>query len=155
MCPECYEVKTTSKQSESDSNSATQSLTNFQVLPNITTSSPNSLLTNTISYPNNDMLFVISLDFIFQCPASFMNNKAVGYDSISNEMITNSPAAILDVLQKFINFYLKKHLTPNSWFQDLVNPIFKDSERNDPNNYRGICIFSALLKQTAALLSKI
>ena len=81
------------------------------------------------------------------------HGKSVGYDSISNEMITNTPDAILDLLLKFINVCLKKHLIPNSWCQDLVNPICKDSDRNDPNNYRGICVSSALLKIICSMLN--
>ena len=48
------------------------------------------------------------------------HGKSVGYDSISNEMITNSPDAILDLLLKFINVCLKKHLIPNSFKNYLL-----------------------------------
>ena len=65
--------------------------------------------------------------------------KAVGHD------------AILELLLKIIN--RMKHLIPKSWCQDLVNPIFKDDDRNDPNNYRGICTLSALLKIICSMVN--
>ena len=88
---------------------------------------------------------------------SVINNmkdgKAMGSDSTSNEMIKNSPEIILDILFKFVNLCLKKYLVPKSWCLDLLNPIHKEGNTNDPNNYRGICISSALLKIICSLLN--
>ena len=80
-------------------------------------------------------------------------NKAEGIDSISNEMIKNSPKEILDLLHKFLNLCLDKSLIPKSWCKDILSPILKDGDRNDLNNYRGICISSALLKILCTLLN--
>ena len=79
--------------------------------------------------------------------------KAEGFDSISNEMIKNSPKEILDLLHNFLNLCLDKSLIPKSWCKDILSPILKDGDRNDPNNYRGICISSALLKILCTLLN--
>ena len=81
------------------------------------------------------------------------NGKADGNDSILNEMIKNSPRMILDILFKFTNLCLKKSLIPKSWCLDLLNPIHKEGSKDDPNNYRGICISSALLKIICSLLN--
>ena len=70
----------------------------------------------------------------------------------SNEMIKNSPKPILDILNKFINLCLHKSFIPSSWCLDLISPFYKDGTHNDPNNYRGICISSALLKIICTLL---
>ena len=75
-------------------------------------------------------------------------NKAEGLDMISNEMIKNSPKPILDILNKFINLCLHKSFIPSS----LISPFYKDGTHNDRNNYRGICISSALLKIICTLL---
>ena len=88
---------------------------------------------------------------------SVINNmkdgKAMGSDSISNEMIKNSPEIILHILFKFVNLCLKKYLVPKSWCLDLLNPIHKEGNTNNPNNYRGICISYALLKIICSLLN--
>ena len=81
------------------------------------------------------------------------NDKAEGFDSIFNEMIKNSPSVILDLLFKFVNLCLHKSLVPQSWGMEIINPIHKDGNLNDPNNYRGICISSALLKILCSLLN--
>ena len=37
-------------------------------------------------------------------------------------------------------------MTPVSFCTELITPIFKGGLKDDPNNYRGICISSALTK---------
>ena len=81
-----------------------------------------------------------------------MNDKTVGSDSILNEMLKNSPSCVLDLLLRFINLCLNKTLVSQSWCFDMINPMFKDGDMNDPDNYRGICISSALLKVLCMLL---
>ena len=81
------------------------------------------------------------------------NDKAVGFDLISNEMLISSPKDILMLIFKFTNLCLSKTLVPEAWCRDLINPIFKEGSMDDPNNYRGICISSALLKIITSLLS--
>ena len=80
------------------------------------------------------------------------NNKAVGSDSICNEMLKNSPDKILSVLLNFINLCLRHSLIPRTWTMELITPVFKDGSLDNPNNYRGICISSVLLKIVCSLL---
>ena len=81
------------------------------------------------------------------------NCKAAGFDGLPNEILKNSPKVIHLLLLKFINLCLTKCLITQSWCKELINPIFKDGLLNDPNNYRGICISSALLKIICSLLN--
>ena len=85
--------------------------------------------------------------------AKLKNKKAEGSDSICNEMIKNAPCVILDLIHKFINLCLQKSLVPRSWSMGLISPIHKNGSISDPNNYRGICISSALLKIICILLN--
>ena len=68
-------------------------------------------------------------------------------------MIKNAPSVILDILHNFVNLCLLKSLVPRAWSVGLITPIHKDGSINDPNNYRGICISSALMKITCMLLN--
>ena len=68
-------------------------------------------------------------------------------------MIKNSPKIIVDLLFNLVNLCLEKSLIPKSWCLDLINPIHKEGCKDDPNNYRGICISSALLKIICSLLN--
>ena len=60
-------------------------------------------------------------------------------------MINNSPANLLDLIRKFANLCLDKSPVSETVCYD-INHIFKDGSRNGPDNYRGICISSAILK---------
>ena len=47
--------------------------------------------------------------------------------------------------------YTNYYLTPIT-IQDLIQPIFKSGNKNDPNNYRGICLSSSILKLITSLI---
>ena len=79
-------------------------------------------------------------------------NKAEGYDSILNEMIKHAPPIILDLVLKYINLCFDKSLISQSWCLDIITAIHKEGSTDDPNNYRGISISSALLKLVSSLL---
>ena len=81
------------------------------------------------------------------------NKKAEGFDSISNEMIKNAPTIILDLIHRYVNLCLDKSLISRTWCLGIINPIHKDDNRNDPSNYRGICISSVFLKIICSLLN--
>ena len=72
------------------------------------------------------------------------NGKAEGNDSISNEMIKNSPKIIIDLVFNFINMCLEKALIPKSWCLDLINPIHKEGNKDNPNNYWGLCLIKII-----------
>ena len=59
----------------------------------------------------------------------------------------------MDLLINFINLCLEKSLIPKSWWLELINPIHKEGSKDDPNNYRGLCISSTLLKIICSLLN--
>ena len=84
---------------------------------------------------------------------SLKNKKAVGYDSISNEMIKHSPDIILNLINRFMNLCLEKSLIPNSCTYELISLIHKKGDERDLANYRGICVSSALLKILCSLLN--
>ena len=81
------------------------------------------------------------------------NNKAEGYDSISNEMIKHSPPVIQNLILKYLNLCFEKSLISQHWCFDLISTIHKEGSIHDPNNYRGISISSALLKIVCSLLN--
>ena len=54
--------------------------------------------------------------------------------------------------ESFTSFY-KPLFETQSWCFDVISPTHKDEPVNDPKNYRGICISSALLKIVCSLLS--
>ena len=53
---------------------------------------------------------------------------------------------MLPVHHKLFNIVLNLGIVNKNWFSGLITPIFKSGVRNDPSNYRGICVSSCLGK---------
>ena len=53
-----------------------------------------------------------------------------------------------------MNLCLEKALVPKSWSMELISLIHKKGDKNDLNNYRGICVSSPLLKILCAMLNE-
>ena len=43
---------------------------------------------------------------------------------------------------------------PDIWCQGLITPIYKSGDKNDPTNYRGICVSSCLGKLFCSILNQ-
>ena len=69
-------------------------------------------------------------------------------------MIKNSPNCLLDLILDYINLCLQKSLVSETICYDLITPIFKEGDKSNPDNYRGICISSAILKLITSLISE-
>ena len=67
-------------------------------------------------------------------------------------MLKHAPPTILDILLKYINLCLEKSLISQQWCLDIITAIHKEDNINDPNNFRGISISSALLKFVCSLI---
>ena len=53
---------------------------------------------------------------------------------------------------KLFNAVLSSGTMPQTWCGGLITPIFKSGTKNDPLNYRGICISSCLGKLYCSIL---
>ena len=80
------------------------------------------------------------------------NNKAEGYDSISNEMIKYASINVLGLLHCFINL-LGKISDTTIWMFRYYKSHLQEGSQDDLSNYRGICISSVLLKIICSLLN--
>ena len=52
-----------------------------------------------------------------------------------------------------MNLILKTTVVPKSWCLGIITPIHKEGTRDDPDNYRGICIGSALMKVLSNMMN--
>ena len=68
------------------------------------------------------------------------NNKS----AFSDKMIKVSLQEMMSAYLKFFNSILTSGIMPNTWCRGLITPIYKSGGRNEPSNYRGICVSSCL-----------
>ena len=83
---------------------------------------------------------------------SFKNNKSSSFDQISNEMLKTGGKIISDSFLFLFNNILDVSCYPSLWKTDILNPIHKSNEKNNPNNFRGIALASCFGKLFTKLL---
>ena len=105
--------------------------------------------------PTNIMLNAkITKEELIRIIKSLKKGKAVGNDRIANEFLQVCPDKILDTLLDYLNLNLEVGKTCADWCIGIISLIHKDGPRDDPNNYRGICVMNALLKVLCTLLNE-
>ena len=52
-----------------------------------------------------------------------------------------------------LNLMYTKHLVPKNKNLGVITPVHKDGPKDDPDNYRGICISSALTKLLCTMMN--
>ena len=71
--------------------------------------------------------------------------KAAGLDRIQTEFLKAAPKRIREVLLRLIDTIFTSNIVPKGWCIGILNLIHKEGSKDNPDNYRGICISSALL----------
>ena len=74
------------------------------------------------------------------------NNKACSFDRISNEMLKTGGKILKSAFLRLFNSIQASSFYPTLWKKDILHPIHKSDEKNDPNNFRGITISSCFGK---------
>ena len=59
----------------------------------------------------------------------------------------------MDVLVKFFNALFNRGIYPDSWTESIILPVFKKSNQNDPNNYRGISLCDTSSKLYSSIIN--
>ena len=77
---------------------------------------------------------------------SLNNTKAVGYDSISTDIIKASACIIAPILDHIITNSLNQGIFPDKLKYAIVKPLYKKGDRKDPNNYRPITLVPIISK---------
>lgn len=86
----------------------------------------------------NELYYTITESEIVKAISKIKLNKSPGLDNITNNMIKNSQTTLLQCFMKTFNACLS-----NGTYPAL---LYKSKDMNDPNNYRGLTITSAIGK---------
>jgi hypothetical protein len=104
--------------------------------------------------PNDQINHEITLGEIIRVTNKLKSKKAVGIDSIPNEVLKSTETRVL--LVHLFNACFDKGILPNTWRLATVYPIpknFTDDKRN-PMTYRGISLLSTVSKVYTGLLNE-
>ena len=80
------------------------------------------------------------------------NNKASSFDRISNEMLKTSGKILKNAFLRLFNSIRVSSFYPSLWKKDILYPIHKSEEKDDPDNFRGISITSCFGKLFTRML---
>ena len=82
------------------------------------------------------------------------NRKAVGIDSIPNEVLKNDH--VKTVLYKFFQGCFDTGWTPSVWLRVIISPIYKGAhlDPHQPTNYRAVSLLSCVSKVYTYVLSR-
>ncbi|KAK3085731.1 hypothetical protein FSP39_007899 [Pinctada imbricata] len=81
------------------------------------------------------------------------NNKAKGFDDISNEYITHSINIFMPLYVKLFNLILNTGKIPKAWGYGIIYPIYKKKgDPKNPESYRPITLTSALGKVFTSII---
>ena len=68
-------------------------------------------------------------------------------------MIKTSSEFIKYFLEEVFNLILKSGVFPTSWSNGIITALHKSGNKDDPSNYRGICISSCFGKLFCSILN--
>ena len=90
---------------------------------------------------------------ILEAVKKLKNGKAVGSDGVSNEMVKYSITNTLPTLLSILNKIYSSSEYPKQWGEVMIHNIYKSGDPQDPFNYRGISIGSALAKLFSTIMN--
>ena len=105
------------------------------------------------SHKSNSMLNrEIDYDEVLKCARKLKVQKAVGIDSIPNELLKQSGVHIL--LYKLFDLF-KCGIMPTMWLKGIITPIPKGAGKDPyvPLNFRGITLLSCVVKVYTSMLN--
>ena len=95
-----------------------------------------------------DMIYMnepISMNEVMRVIQNVKMKKAVGFDSIPNEVIKNN-RDVISILHMFFNHCFTLGIVPDIWNKAIISPIPKGADKNPylPLSYRGISLLSCI-----------
>ena len=107
---------------------------------------------NNIDFDLNELNEPFLLEELSEALKGLKNNKSSSFDTISNEMLKTGGKFLKGAFLKLFNSIQSSSFFPTIWKKDILHPIHKSDEKNDPNNFRGIAISSCFGKLFTKLL---
>ena len=81
------------------------------------------------------------------------NGKAAGDDGCINEILKQGGEEMVNSLVILFRKIWKEEKIPVDWARGVIVPIFKDGERKNVDNYRGITLLSVVGKLYTSIIN--
>ena len=96
---------------------------------------------------------VFTMEELLSAIYKLKNKKAAGVDRLLSEFLKASPEAVHKLILRLLNKMYTTHLVPKDKCLGIITPLHKEGPKDDPDNYRGICISSALTKLLSTMMN--
>ena len=103
---------------------------------------------------NNETGKQITLAEVQKIVKRLKNGKAAGTDKIVNEILRYGGDNMNQALWQLCKLMFEKEKVPDEWLEGIIFPIYKDSDRRDPLNYRGITLLSVVSKVYTSIINE-
>ena len=94
-----------------------------------------------------------TLEELLNAIRKLKNKKAAGMDKLTSEFFKASPEVIHKLILRLINLMYTANTVPKDKCMGIITPLHKEGPKDDPDNYRGICISSALTKLLSTMMN--
>ena len=98
------------------------------------------LIKDDVDSLENELCEPISASELSSALKDLKNNKASSFDGFSDEMLKSCGNIVKDAFLHLFNAIRVTSLYPSLWKKDILHPIHKSDEEDDPNNFHGIAI---------------
>ena len=95
-----------------------------------------------------------TVDEVEEAVESLHYHKAGATDGTKNPMFKCGGPTMSNILLKFFNHLLEEEVHPDDWARSVVVNLYKEGDRTDPGNYRGISLISCLGKLYLSLWAR-
>jgi hypothetical protein len=104
--------------------------------------------------PETELDGEFSEEEVFEATEALQFNKASGIDGTKNEMFKCGGEPMGAAVGKLMNWLRRNEFWPADWQQSVVQNLFKEGDKADQGNYRGISLISCLGKLYISLWAR-
>ena len=89
---------------------------------------------------------VISLGEVKRAVKDLKAGKAAGSDGVVNELIKFGGGKVVSLVWNLLRNCFDEERVPEQWLEGIIFPLYKQGDKRDPYNYRGISLLSVVSK---------
>ena len=97
----------------------------------------------------------IDLEEIALCVKKLKKYKTGGSDGLVGELLKYGGSGMVELLKQLFTVIWREEFVPPQWREGLIVNLFKNGDKEDPGNYRGITLLSVVGRVFCTVLNAI